>query len=58
MADYVDSFEELYNILESMACSIESEVRGATLLASFGDRNQSSYGPLVTVLQSGSDELD
>lgn len=33
MADYVDAFEELYNRLEGMNCTIEENVRVATLLA-------------------------
>ena len=51
MGEYVDSFEEIYNRLKSMGCSIETEIRVATLLASFGDRDRSPYGHLVTALQ-------
>lgn len=34
-----------------MDCTIETEIQVATLLASFGDRDSSPYGHLVTALQ-------
>ena len=56
MGDYVDSFEEIYNRLESMNCTIEPEIQVATLLASFGDRDSSPYGHLVTALQMATEK--
>lgn len=55
MADHIDSFEEFYNRLEASSCRIEEEVKVATLLASFGDRNKSPYGNLVIVLQTNAE---
>ena len=50
MGDYVDSFEQIFNRLESMGCRIDKKIHVATLLLSFGDRDRSLHGYLVTAL--------
>ena len=52
MADYVASFEELFNRLTAMDSKIEDDMRVAMLLASFGDKNKSPFGHVIVSLQS------
>lgn len=42
--DYVATFETVYNLLSSMNCDVNEDMRVATLLASFGDNNKSYFG--------------
>ena len=55
MGDYIDGFEEVFNRLEGMQSAVAEDLQVAMLLASFGDKNKSSYGHAIYSLQSGAD---
>lgn len=55
MGDYLDGFEEVFNRLEGMESTVAEDLQVAMLLASFGDKNKSSYGHTIYSLQSGAD---
>lgn len=48
-------FETLYNKLDIMKCNVRDDMRVATLLASFGDKNKTSFGHTIANIQSGND---
>lgn len=52
MSHYVDQFEEMFNRLASMECHISEALQVFMLLASFGDKSKSSYGQVVSSLQT------
>lgn len=57
MSDYVASFEEVFNHLSGMNSPIEAGLQVAMFLSSFGEKNKSPYGHLITTIQSSQDEL-
>ena len=52
MSEYVGDFECIFNQLASMGSVLTEDMKVATFLASFGDKSRSSFGQIVTVLQS------
>lgn len=56
MSEYIDELEELFLKLESMECPISDSFQVAILLSSFGNADDSPYGPVVSALQTLADE--
>ena len=52
MSEYVAGFEDIFNQLSAMGTELTQDMKIATFLASFGDKSRSSFGHVVTVLQS------
>ena len=56
MSEYVDDMEDLFGKLEAMDSPIQDSLQVAMLLSSFGNVDESPYGPVVSALQTLSDE--
>ena len=56
MSEYVDRMEVIFNRMEGMGCTIDESMKVAILLASFGDKSVSSYGPVISALETLSDD--
>ena len=57
MSEYVDQFQLVFNKLAAMDCEVSEDMRVASLLASFGDKGKSSFGPIIAALQSSGSTL-
>lgn len=58
MSEYIDNFENTFLKLDSMECSVPDSLQVAMLLASFGNVDESPYGPVISALQTlGEDSL-
>ena len=55
MSEYVDCMESIFNRLEVMECQVQESMKVAILLASFGDKSLSPYGPVISALETLSD---
>ena len=59
MSEYVDEFESVFALLEAMESPVPESMQIAILFASFGSTAESSYGAVVTALQTmGDDDLN
>ena len=56
MSEFVDEMEAIFSRLESMQCEVQETMKVAILLASFGDKGASPYGPVVSALETLSDD--
>ena len=56
MSEFVDEMEAIFNRLESMQCEVQETMKVAILLSSFGDKGTSPYGPVVSALETLSDD--
>ena len=56
MSEYIDEMEGIFNRLESMECPVQESMKVAILLASFGNKPTSSYGPVISALETLSDD--
>ena len=52
MSEYINELEELFSKLESMECPISDSLQVAILLSSFGNVDESQYGPVISALQT------
>ena len=58
LQDYVDSYEEIFNHIAAMNSKVADDVQVAMLLASFGDKNRSTFGIAIASLQSMQESFD
>ena len=58
MQDYIDAFEEIFNRLAAMESDVAEDLQVAMVLASFGDKNKSSFGHVLAALQTIQEKLD
>lgn len=58
MTDFVDEFEEIFSRLDGNGCSLPENIQVPMFLSSFGEKNQSSYGPIVAALQTAAGDLN
>ena len=56
MSEYIDEMESIFNRLESMDSTVPSLLQVAILLASFGNKEKSPFGSVVSALQTLKDE--
>ena len=56
MSEYIDELDALFSKLESMECPISDSLHVAILLSSFGNVDESPYGPVISAPQTLADE--
>lgn len=56
MSEYIDGLESIFNQLNSMDSPVDPSMQVAILLASFGTVDETPYGPVISALQTMTDE--
>ena len=56
MGEYVDEIEEIFTKLDALNYPVTESLQVAILLSSFGNIDDSPYGPVVSALQTLADE--